>query len=92
MKTIWKFKLAIGYSQVIKMPKGAEILTIQMQGINLCLWALVDPEKETKVRTIETHDTGNSMPEVDLLKTARKYIATVQDSGTGEVWHFFERM
>lgn len=49
-KTIYKYPLDVTDVQEIKLPVGAEILTVQAQNGTLCLWALVDPqgiEKET---------------------------------------------
>lgn len=42
---IWKFKLAITDIQEIKIPEGAELLSVAKQNGNLCLWAMVDPSK-----------------------------------------------
>jgi len=38
-KTTWKYPLEITDEQNLMMPEGAEILTAQMQGGTLCLWA-----------------------------------------------------
>lgn len=43
-RTIWKYPLAITDTQNVMMPEGAEILSAQMQGDTLCLWALVNPD------------------------------------------------
>lgn len=40
-ETIWKFPLEIADSQSVVMPSGARILSAQMQGSTLCLWAVV---------------------------------------------------
>ena len=42
MKTIWKYPLRIRDWVRLEMPRGAEILCVQVQGLTPCLWALVD--------------------------------------------------
>lgn len=80
MKQIWKFKV----DNVIEMPKGAEILTVQLQdSFNACIWAVVDPENETENRIFEVVGTGHKFDD-----TNKKYIGTWQDCMF--VWHLFE--
>lgn len=86
MQTIWKFPLAVVGVQRIAMPKGAQILTVQKQGEGACLWALVDSVRDTEIRVIEIHGTGNPMN--DGPSGSRKYIATFQVPPF--VWHVFE--
>ena len=49
-KTIWKYQLDTTDKQTITMPFGAEILSVQMQGLNPCMWVLVNPSKELEDR------------------------------------------
>lgn len=58
-KTIWKFPLAAQGEQRISMPQGAEILTVQRQDEQACLWAIVSPQRTAEVRFFEIHGTGN---------------------------------
>ena len=63
-KTIWKFStVEDGFKEsfTIKMPKGAEILTIQTDQKNNhpTLWALVNPEAELEERYFELFSTKN---------------------------------
>ena len=90
MKTIWKFPIEITDVQPVNMPQGAEILSAQMQGGQLCLWALVDSEKLTTERVIEVFGTGNPI-HVDM-GVGRKFIATAQTAQMPLVWHVFERL
>lgn len=85
MKTIWKFPLELTDDQIVMMPDEAEILTVQIQELSLCLWALVDPRLPMLRRKIEIIGTGN--PAIDR---ERKYISTVQMADGALVWHFFE--
>ena len=65
MKKVLKYKLnpkSIDVQQ-IKMPKGAEILSIQFQRENLCVWALTDLDKELESRHFFIARTGDPFPD-----------------------------
>ena len=70
------------------MPKGAEILSVQVQADVLCLWALVDPDAKLQKRVIEILGTGNP---IDVPGVTHKFIGTVQMRGGSLVWHVFEQ-
>lgn len=84
--TIWKYPLDLTDTQNVMMPKSAKILTAQVQGDSLCLWALVNPDAPKQRRKIEILGTVNPAPDVN-----RRYISTVQMIGGSVVWHIFER-
>jgi len=88
-KQIWKFTLPPTSQGVIKMPKGAEILTIQIQKEQACIWALVNPLNEETERYFEVFGTGHSI-HYDM-GIERKYINTFQPE-EGLVLHLFERL
>lgn len=53
MKTIWKFPVpTTDQGAVLEMPKGAEVLTVQTQGAEPQLWAVVDPTADTEKRKV----------------------------------------
>lgn len=85
-RIIYKYPLQMVDAQTVAMPEGANILTAQMQGENLCLWVLVDaePELPKQNREIEIIGTGNG-----FIEAPRRYIATAQSGHW--VWHVFER-
>ncbi len=85
---IYKYELAVVDWQNISLPSGAKILTIQTQGENVCLWALVDPNAENEIRYIEIFGTGH--PILSDRGTAREYISTFQLHGGQLVFHAFE--
>lgn len=58
--TIWKYPLEIYESQSIAMPEGAEILAVQLQDGNPCLWALVDPSRPTGPVLVQAVRTGRA--------------------------------
>lgn len=84
MRTIHKYRVPITDTFSIAMPAGAELLSVQMQGPQPCLWALLDnDEPMTQQRHFVVIGTGNPVP-----KAALKYIGTFQQPPF--VWHLFE--
>lgn len=88
-KQIWKFEIKPN-QDIIEMPKGAKILTVQNQNGNACIWALVDPENEKEKRHFEVFGTGHNIHY--NAATERKYINTFQLEDGRLVFHLFERI
>lgn len=88
-KQIWKFAINPNLIMV-KMPKDAEILTIQTQNETPCIWALVNPENAKELRHFEVYGTGRDIS-CDI-GIERKYINTFQLDGGSLVFHLFERV
>lgn len=65
----------------------AKILTVNTQGVNLFLWALVDTEYSDIERTIYIHGTGHEM-----INPLSKYINTVFMENGKLVFHIFEAL
>jgi hypothetical protein len=87
MKTIYKYPIKITDVQTVTLPINAEIISAQMQGDTLCLWAIVNTSNtDTEGRVIEVVGTGNPMS--DGIR--RVYIGTTQMQGGSMVWHVFE--
>ena len=87
MTSIWKFPLALKDEQSVRMPSWTEILTVQFQGAQLCLWALVEVEAPLVSRHFMIFGTGHDVP---ANEPALTYVGTVQQNGL--VWHVFERL
>lgn len=87
-KQIWKFQLQSTDRQAFCLPKGAEILTIQVQGGEPYFWALVDPLQEQVERFIEMYGTGHPVPFEEGF--TKKYIGTYQLYNGSLVFHVFE--
>jgi hypothetical protein len=88
-KVIYKYKLSPLKQQDIEMPKGAIILTLQMQDDTPCIWALVNPLEEKEVVTFELIATGEKIENADLME----YIGTFQVTvGVVLVFHVFKHM
>jgi hypothetical protein len=84
---IWKYQFESPYA-VWEMPKGAEILCVQLQYGKPCIWAKVDPDAEPVTRIFQIHPTGQDMGSTDF-----KYVGTYQVLDASEhsfVWHVFE--
>ena len=81
MKTIYKYELT-SQDASMKLPKGAEILTVQIQDGRPMLWALVDPDNVLEDRVISTVGTGWE------VEDNMKYICTYMEGYL--VWHVFE--
>mgnify|MGYP006921365538 CR=1 FL=1 len=69
----------------IEMPKGSEILCMQMQRGIPCIWAMVHQTKEMEIREFDIIGTGQAIIG-DLI---HKYIGTYQPTEF-LVYHVFE--
>ena len=87
-KTIYKYSLQIIGIQTIEIPYGSDILSLQTQSEEPCIWVLInniDAVKETiKLRTI---GTGHNI--VKETFEPKKFIGTYQLSN-GFVGHVFK--
>ncbi len=88
MRAIWKFPLDITETQDVRMPRGAKILSVQMQRGKLVLWAVVDPDKAIQERTFHVFGTGHDFP--DWL-SVEQHVGTVQDMNGALIWHVFQQ-
>lgn len=89
-KYISRYTLEVFGSQAVKLPKGAEILTVQTQFEKVQLWALADRANKSEERVIEMIPTGK--PIYCDLGIERKYISTFQSPGGDYAFHVFERI
>lgn len=81
--SIWKFPLHPSDVSEINMPRGANVLCVQMQGELPTLWAEVNTAALNVTRTFAVYGIGHP-----LHVGARSYIGTVQDGPF--VWHVYE--
>lgn len=88
MKSIWKFPLQDQPGrQIVEMPKGARILSLQMQRGVPTIWALVDLptiEDELPCQAFFIYGTGWEMPD-----SPGDYVGTYQSVSGRYVWHVF---
>jgi hypothetical protein len=89
IKKVFKYELAVNDAFPISMPKGAEILTVQVQKGVPCLWALVDPETPEEVRHFRMAGTGHCISCNDE-RFNYKYISSFQLGEGSLIFHVFE--
>lgn len=85
-KAVWKYEIEERDRQSIHMPVSAEVLCVQMQNGNPCIWALVDPEAMQERRWFLVLGTGHPIEAESL----GRYIGTFQMVGGSLVFHLFE--
>jgi hypothetical protein len=83
---IFKYPIEVKDKQVVSMPRGAQVLSVQMQNGKLTVWALCPAATAVhESRTFHVFGTGHDLPEA---ADSRTFVATVQDGNY--VWHIFE--
>ncbi len=93
IQKVYKYPLAWDDRQEIMLPRGAQVLRIDVPAElyrtgtlpGLFLWALVNPDAETAPRTIRIAGTGHPIDDSPL-----EYIDTVMLDGGSLVFHVFE--
>ncbi len=85
MKTIYKYRIETFGINFVEMPADAEVLCAQLQRGETCLWAKVDTEAKTEVRSFLLAGTGQPLPDQAL-----HYIDTIQLTESHLVLHLFE--
>lgn len=89
VQRIWKFAVPITDRQTIDMPQGAQVLSVQMQDDDPCVWALVDPDKPLEPRQFRWYGTGHPF---DIRQ--HRFVGTVQITTDWRalVFHLFEAL
>lgn len=86
MKTIHKYILEITDHQIIQLPIGYKILSVQEQGNKICMWVIVDKEEVWKEDLgIWIFETGHDMTSA----YNGEFLGTVQLAGGSLVLHVF---
>lgn len=67
------------------LPAGAEILHVNTQKENICMWVEVDSEAPVKTRTFKIIGTGHKVP-----PGPRKYLGTVKLQNDTFIFHVYE--
>ena len=88
MRTIWKYPFDTTEEFMLEMPSGAQVLTVQVQGGQPCIWALVDPSASLAPRQFLVHGTGHPV----TFPHSLVYIGTYQLMGGVIVFHVFEKV
>lgn len=88
MITIYKYELQTTDIQTLPLPKGATILSAQVQRGTICLWVKMDTNEGTLVtHIIRVHGTGHPIGS-GLLR----FIDTVQLHDGALIFHIFEEV
>ena len=87
---IYKYRLELTDRQTISLPVRAELLDVQIQNGQLCLWAMVEPDAPKTSCEIEIIGTGHEMDHFNEEDLVRHHLATIQTQGGAFVWHVFE--
>ncbi len=85
MNKVFKYPVPTNDYFFLDLPRGAEILTVQVQDSRPQIWALVNPENPIESRNFHLAGTGDSINERNLI-----YIGTFQMSNGNNIWHLFE--
>ena len=86
-RTIWKFPLGeVNDLLTLSVPKGAELLTMQVQNGEPCIWALVDPSAPKVTRAFAVRGTGHDASGLE----ASKHVGSFQLLGGRLVFHVFD--
>lgn len=91
---IWKYVLERRRVQTIRMPKGAQILSLQTQATKPCLWAAFEHEDQDylnfkeETRTIVTLGTNDG---ANVSLSSLTFLGTYQIDNGNEVYHVFEK-
>ena len=89
LRAVWKFPLNIGANIIIKMPPGSEIVHVECQREQPCLWAIVDlnrTEEDPEFRVFGVFGTGHVISDSSL-----EYVGTFLTFGGAFVGHVFEQ-
>lgn len=81
---IFKYVIPIDDRVEIELPSVCNILSVQLQGVQVCMWCRVNTKAVLRKRVFYVVGTGHPFPE-----DANKYVGTVQDGSL--VWHIFSQ-
>ena len=86
IKRVYKYEIMAHDEIKVRLPIGAEILEAQEQDGISFLWALVDPNAITEIRTFRLAGTGH--PIYSEMGKEYKHISTFRVDGGLFVFHF----
>lgn len=86
MITIYKYKVEMSEDFLIRMPKGAEVLSVQVQHGRVQIWARVDTSQPEVPYRFGVHGTGHEL--YDFTENA-PFIGTFQIAEGSLVFHLF---
>lgn len=84
MSEVWKFLTNHVPEQQLMMPRGTQLLSVQMQRGVLTLWGLVDPIQPKELRAVYIVGTGHTFD-----ANGKTYLGMVLTDSDTFVWHVF---
>lgn len=87
MRSVWKFPFSVSDWCEFPMPVGAKILHLAVQHGDPCLWAEVDSDAPTEMRTFRTYGTGHAMGYHN-----QHYVGTYMVQDGALVFHVYEQV
>ena len=87
-KVVHKYPLHVGKVQQLEVPVGAKVLSVQVQGSSLCLWALVNADPEGRKRMIRVAVLATGQEVKESIKDW-DYVGTAMMMDGLFVWHVF---
>lgn len=87
MRAIHKYPIEIDDIAALKLPAGAQVLCVQLQRGQPCIWALVDTDAPLVTRNFAWRGTGH---DVDPCAVGQ-YVGTIQLQSGELVFHLFEQ-
>ncbi len=84
MRTIWKFPFEVDDILEIAMPKGAEVLHVDAQNDQPCIWAMVNSDEPMEDRRFLLFGTGLVVPHMKIM-----HLGSFQMRGGRLVFHLF---
>lgn len=82
---VWKTHLLVVDEQFVGLPPGSELLKVDIQGGDPCLWFLASTTLASVKRKILIRGTGHQMSGAE-----KKYVGTFTTIGGALVWHVFD--
>ena len=86
MHSVWKYTVPVADTFSIETRRGAKILSVAVQGDEVCIWAEVNPTAPVEERRFRMCGTGHPIPEDE----DRRFVGTVLLRGGSLVFHLFE--
>ena len=88
MRKIFKYEIPIEDEFELELPKGAQVLTFQIQYGKPVIWAIIDPEEDISEKiNFRLFGTGHPIKKNVI---GLSYIGTAQMANGQLVWHLFK--
>jgi hypothetical protein len=83
---VFKYAAPLDDTFEVRLPVGAQILSVGEQGVGLYFWALVNPDADMQTRRFHWRRTGHQADGVG------RFVGTVLVQGGARVFHLFEAL